>query len=142
MSTWSIQKADAYGGILLTRDGKILLREPTNHFDGYVWTFPKGKPSVGDTPEQTALREVEEETGYLAEIVDVLPDVYKSGNSRNAYFVMRHHGSQKAFDWETWGTRWVDFDEAELLINETTNLKGRLRDLAVLASAKNWFSNT
>lgn len=72
MSTWSIQKADAYGGILLTRDGKILLREPTNHFDGYVWTFAKGKPSVGDTPAQTALREVEEETGFLAEIVDVL----------------------------------------------------------------------
>ncbi len=138
---YSIQEADAYGGVLLTCSGKILLREPTNHFDGYVWTFAKGKPSVSDTPEKTALREVEEETGYVAEIVDVLPGVFKSGLSSNAYFVMRHHGSQKAFDWETWGTRWVNFDEAERLINETTNVKGQQRDLAVLAAAKQWFLN-
>lgn len=138
---WSIQSANAYGGILLTRDGKILLREPANHFDGYVWTFAKGKLTQRDTPEQTALREVEEETGFLAEIVGVLPDVYKSGLSSNAYFVMRHHGSQKAFDWETWGTRWVNFDEAERLINETTNVKGQQRDLAVLTAAKQWFFN-
>lgn len=138
---WDIQKADAYGGILLTQDGRVLLREPSNHFDGYVWTFAKGKARASDSPEDTALREVEEECGYIAEIVDVLPGVYKSGLSSNAYFVMRHHGSQKAFDWETWGTRWVNFDEAERLINETTNIKGRQRDLAVLEAAKQWFLN-
>lgn len=136
-----IEKADAYGGVLLTRDGRILLRESANHFDGYVWTFAKGKLTQSDTPEQTALREVEEETGYLAEIVDVLPGIFKSGLSSNAYFIMRHHGSQKAFDWETWGTRWVNFDEAERLINETTNVKGQQRDLAVLAAAKQWSLN-
>jgi 8-oxo-dGTP pyrophosphatase MutT (NUDIX family) len=138
---WNIQKADAYGGILLTRDGKVLLREPTNHFDGYVWTFAKGKPGAGNSPEETALREVEEECGYVTEIVDVLPGIYKSGLSSNAYFVMRHHGSQKAFDWETWGTRWVSFEEAERLINETTNPKGKQRDLEVLVAAKHWFLN-
>lgn len=141
MNTWSIQKADAYGGILLTRDGKILLREPTNHFDGYVWTFAKGKPRVGGSPEETALREVKEECGYDAEIVGVLPGIYKSGLSSNAYFVMRHEGHQQAFDWETWGTRWVSFDEAARLINETTNPKGKQRDLAVLAAAKEWLLN-
>lgn len=141
MNTWSIQKADAYGGILLTRDGKILLREPTNHFDGYVWTFAKGKPRVGGSPEETALREVKEECGYETEIVDVLLGIYKSGLSSNAYFVMRHLGHQQAFDWETWGTRWVSFDEAARLINETTNPKGKQRDLAVLAAAKKWFLN-
>jgi hypothetical protein len=55
------------------------------------------------------LREVKEECGYDAEIVDVLPGIYKSGLSSNAYFVMRHLGHQQAFDWETWGTRWVSF---------------------------------
>lgn len=29
MNTWSIHKSDAYGGVLLTRDGKTLLRELT-----------------------------------------------------------------------------------------------------------------
>ena len=82
---WPIAKTDAYGGILLTCHGQILLREPTNHFDGYVWTFAKGKPDEGDTPEQTALREVLEETGYQAEVVDVLPGVFHSGFSAFRY---------------------------------------------------------
>ncbi|HEJ5008682.1 TPA: NUDIX hydrolase [Pseudomonas aeruginosa] len=137
--TWSIDKATAYGGILLTRTGQILLREPANHFAGYVWTFAKGTPEPGDTPEMTALREVREETGYEVEIVDVLPGLFKGGLSTNAYFVMRHIGPQGKFDWETQATRWVDFDQAEALIGQTHNPTGRLRDLAVLAAARHWF---
>lgn len=136
---WPIAKTDAYGGILLTRHGQVLLREPANHFDGYVWTFAKGKPKAGDTPEQTALREVLEETGYQAEVVDVLPGVFHSGLSSNAYFVMRHIGEQSVTDWETRSTRWVDFEAATTLIQQTTNAKGCARDLAVLKAAKAWF---
>jgi 8-oxo-dGTP pyrophosphatase MutT (NUDIX family) len=99
--TWSISKATAYGGILLTRTGQILLREPANHYDGYVWTFAKGRPDPGDTPDQAALREVFEETGYRAEIVDVLPGVFQGGTTSNAYFVMRHISLQVKPDWET-----------------------------------------
>ncbi|MCX7257503.1 MAG: restriction endonuclease [Polaromonas sp.] len=134
-----IAKANAYGGILLTRQGRVLLREPANHFDGYVWTFAKGKPEAGDTPAQTALREVLEETGYPAEVVDVLPGVFHSGLSSNAYFIMRYTGPQSAPDWETQSTRWVDFEAAAQLIAQTTNAKGRARDLAVLDAARKWF---
>lgn len=136
---WPIAKADAYGGVLLTRHGQILLREPANHFDGYVWTFAKGKPDEEDTPEQTALREVQEETGYQAEVVDVLPGVFHSGFSGNAYFIMRHLGPPGEPDWETQATRWVDFETAVALIEQTTNAKGRARDLAVLKAARAWF---
>jgi len=135
----NIPKASAYGGILLTRTGKILLREPANHYDGYVWTFAKGRPEPGDTPEQTALREVLEETGYHAEIVDVLPGLYQGGTSSNAFFVMRHMSPQGHLHWETQATRWVSFTEAEHLIGETTNSKGQIRDLAILKAAKIWF---
>lgn len=137
--TWNISKASAYGGILLTRTAQILLREPANHYDGYVWTFAKGRPEPGDTPEQTALREVLEESGYEAEVVDVLPGLFQGGTTTNAYFVMRHIGPQGKPDWETSSTRWVSFDEAGRLIGETTNLKGRQRDLAILAAARQWF---
>ena len=136
---WSISKATAYGGVLLTRTGQVLLREPANHFDGYVWTFAKGRPVPGDTPEETALREVLEETGYQAEIVDVLPGAFQGGTTSNAYFLMRHIGPQGQFDWETQSTRWVDFDQAEELIGLTQNATGRKRDLAVLAAARQWF---
>ena len=38
-------KGMAYGGVVINRQGKLLLREPLNHFEGYVWTFPKGSRS-------------------------------------------------------------------------------------------------
>lgn len=136
---WNIANASAYGGILLTRNGQILLREPANHYDGYVWTFAKGRPDPGDTPQQTALREVLEETGYTAEVLDVLPGVFQGGTTSNAYFVMRHIGAQGKPDWETQSTRWAGFDEAAELIGKTTNPKGRQRDLAILAAARIWF---
>lgn len=137
---WSIPKASAYGGILLTRGGRILLREPANHYDGYVWTYAKGRPDPGETPEQGGLREVREETGYEAEVVDVLPGVFKGGTTTNAFFVMRHIGPPGRFDErETASVRWVDFRQAEALIGRTTNVIGRARDLAILVAAKAWF---
>lgn len=138
---WPSAKAQAYGGVLLRNTGHILLREPTNHFDGYVWTFAKGKPDPGETPEATALREVQEETGYQAEVVDILPGVFHSGLSSNAYYVMCPVGAQGRPQWETQRTRWVDFDTAAALIAETINVKGRERDLAVLAAAQTWFAS-
>ena len=39
-------------------------REP----DGLTWTLPKGTPHAGETIEQTALREVAEETGLQVRI--------------------------------------------------------------------------
>ena len=44
-------------------DDKSLLREPTGHFGGYVWTFLKGGVNAGESPREAALREVHEETG-------------------------------------------------------------------------------
>ena len=85
-----------------------MLREPANHYGGYVWTYAKGRPDKGDTPEQTALREVREETGYEAEVVDVLPGVFKGGTTTNAFFVMRHIGPPRRADWETASVRRYD----------------------------------
>lgn len=141
MTKSAISPAQAYGGVLIDTKGLVLLREPTGHFDGYVWTFAKGKPEPGDTPTQTALREVLEETGYQAEIIGELPGVYHSGLSSNAYFVMRPIKEAQKPDWETQSTRWVSFEEAQRLIGMTTNEKGKMRDLAVLAACKIWSIN-
>ena len=63
-----IDTADAFGGVLVRDDGKILLREPKGHYGGYVWTFPKGRAGAGECAREAALREVHEETGYRARI--------------------------------------------------------------------------
>ncbi len=51
------------GGIVLGTK-ELLLIQVRNLNGDKVWTFPKGHVEKGETPEQTAIREVEEETGY------------------------------------------------------------------------------
>lgn len=129
---------DAFGGVVLDNQGRVLLREPTNHFGGYVWTWPKGRPNPTDTPEQAAIREVYEETGYPVDIIMQIPGIFqaKSGSSRNIFYLMRVSGNQHKYDWETSAVRWATFEEARKLIALTTFEEGRLRDLAVLKAVE------
>ena len=140
-ASWPIAKAQAYGVVLVNDAGEVLLREPKNHFDNYVWTFAKGKPDNNETPAETALRELYEETGYRAEIIGILPDTYASGLSTNAYFLAKPSNTEPdPFSWETQSIQWASFEKAQNLIGETTNVLGRKRDLAVLAAALNLMS--
>ena len=59
----------AAGGIV-TRDGEVLLVHRPKYDD---WTFPKGKLDAGETDEQAAVREVEEETGLRCSLGRELP---------------------------------------------------------------------
>jgi 8-oxo-dGTP diphosphatase len=56
----------AAGG-LVVRDGKVLLIHRPKYDD---WTFPKGKAEDGESDEDCALREVEEETGLRCTLVE------------------------------------------------------------------------
>lgn len=135
-----VPKADAYGGVLIDQAGRVLLREPTNHFGDYVWTFAKGRIDKGETPEQAALREVREETGYDAQIRGLIPNVFGGTTSSTVYFVMTPVGEPGTASDETAQTVWVSFDDAIKLISLTKTPKGRERDLAVLQAA-NYFLN-
>jgi len=122
----------AAGGVVINEDGFILVREPTNHFDGYVWTLPKGGVDAGETDEQGALREVLEETGIRAEAVAPIPGEWKGGTSTNVYFLMRPVEDTGAMDNETQNIAFVSYDDAKVLISKTKNAKGKARDLEVL----------
>jgi 8-oxo-dGTP pyrophosphatase MutT (NUDIX family) len=130
-----------YGGVLFDDNGRVLLREPTNHCDGYVWTFSKGRPDPGQSPEETAKREVREETGYDAEIIGKLPGEYKGGTSITEFFLMRPIGERGPFDGETQAIKWVSIQKATEYIKKTTNRVGRERDLQVLAAAIKEYQN-
>jgi 8-oxo-dGTP diphosphatase len=130
-------KKTAYGGVVIDLDGRVLLRRPKNDFDGYVWTFPKGRPDLGEIPEQVALREVKEETGYSVEVVSKLPGIFKGGTTITEFFLMRPVGLPTSFDnLETSAIRWVTLNEAEALIGMTTNTIGKARDLSVLEAVR------
>jgi len=130
-----VPKADAYGGVLINDQGKVQLREPAGHFGQYVWTFAKGRPDPGETPEETALREVLEETGQGAVIVALIPTVFAGTTSVNVFFVMEPQGPAGAFSDETMSVRWVDEGAARTLIAKTETPAGRDRDLQVLGAA-------
>lgn len=128
-------KEMAYGGVVINQQGRILLREPKKHFDNYVWTFPKGRQRPGETPEETAFREVLEETGIKAEIMERLPGVYEGGTTETIFFLMSLIEDTGKFDGETQSIIWVNPEEARDLISMTTNPIGRKRDLKVLEEA-------
>src|SRR5262245_15163023 len=62
----SVQEVSA-GGIV-QRDGELLLVKVKNLKGQVVWTFPKGHIEKGETLEQTAEREVLEETGWRCQV--------------------------------------------------------------------------
>jgi 8-oxo-dGTP pyrophosphatase MutT (NUDIX family) len=149
-------KVYSTGGVLINDAGEVLLRQPTNCYDGYAWTFAKGRVDEGETEKEAALREVLEETGWHADIVANIPGAFLGGTTQNVYFLMKptyedmappdpndpkaHKGpgmfpERKYPHWETQAMRWVDRVTARKLIKFTYNNKGRTRDKQVLDAA-------
>ena len=63
---------EAAGGVVV-RDGLVLLVHRPRYDD---WSLPKGKLDRGESFEDAALREVEEETGLRCSLVRELPEVH------------------------------------------------------------------
>jgi 8-oxo-dGTP pyrophosphatase MutT (NUDIX family) len=125
----------AYGGVIFDESGKVLLRRPSNGFDNTAWTFAKGKHEGRCSAEDTALREVKEETGYSCRIIGRVPGTFLGGTSINEYFLMTPDGEPGKFDWETEAVIWVSPEEAVGYIKQTGKEVARVRDLAVLEAA-------
>jgi hypothetical protein len=129
--------ADSYGGVLVSGGGRVLLREPTGHFDGYVWTFAKGRPGPGEYPSETALRAVREDTVYEARIIKSIPGNFGGDTGNSTYYLMEAKHSPEKPSWKTMHIRWVGFAEARELISQTKTSVGLERDLSILVVAEN-----
>lgn len=85
-----------------------------------IWVLPKGTPLAGETPEQTALREVREETGIQPRIVGNLGSIqywFTRGSVRYhkevRHFLMEAVGGSVAeHDHEYDEARWFPIHEA------------------------------
>lgn len=108
----------AAGG-LITRNGRQRTLElAIVHRPAYDdWTFPKGKLNPNETPEDAALREVEEETGLRCKLVgEVGCTSYLDRRGRNkvvCYWLMEPVGGRKFTPGpEVDQVRWVPVVEA------------------------------
>lgn len=132
-------REQSYGGIIFDEQGRILLRKPKGNFDGYAWTFPKGHmDSATEHPVETALREVEQESGHTGQIIGLLPGQYQAGKgaTKNNFFLMKSAGFDPSkMDDETEDLIWATPEEAEKLIQQGKNKAGVKRDLAILKAA-------
>ena len=62
-------------GALVEQDGKLLLLQRTHAPFRHCWNLPAGYAEINESPPQTVIREVYEETGLLVE-AESLVDVY------------------------------------------------------------------
>lgn len=77
-STWPVRRTESYGGVVVRDSEKgpeVVLIQVRNLSGELIWALPKGMADPDESPEQTALREVREETGLTAEILRELPDI-------------------------------------------------------------------
>jgi 8-oxo-dGTP pyrophosphatase MutT (NUDIX family)/phosphohistidine phosphatase SixA len=81
------------------------------------WSFPKGKANAGESDEQTALREVEEETGIRAALGVELPSTrYRDSRGRDKvvrYWTMRPESGSFEPHAEVDEIQWVPVSAAE-----------------------------
>lgn len=65
--------------LAFTSENKIILERQYRYpYDEVIYEFPAGKCDLNEDPEVTALRELEEETGYKANSIEYLGVMYPS----------------------------------------------------------------
>lgn len=131
----------AAGGVISRKNGAGRLEVLLVHRDEQRdWSFPKGKREPGETDEQCALREVEEETGLRCTLAGELPSVSyhdKRGRVKVVrYWAMAAIAGDAAPHNEVDAVRWLDVDAAASLLTYPRD-RELLTAFAALTPARN-----
>lgn len=142
MARLSSATATSAGGIVVRYQDTIpqlVVGRRRREKDGQTWTLPKGTPIPGETLEETALREVREETGLTVRIVSPLDAIRYTFVQRGTrihktvhYFMMEPTGGGlEDHDHEFEEVRWIAFQEAPGILSFETE-----RSLVGLAASR------
>jgi 8-oxo-dGTP pyrophosphatase MutT (NUDIX family) len=138
--------ATSAGGIVVRYESDqpwLVVGSRRRERDGRTWTLPKGTPNAGETREQTALREVHEETGLEVRITGPLDSIeywfVQSGTRIHKtvhYFLMEPVGGDLAgHDHEFDEVRWIPFASAASMLTFETERALVARAAEVLAAS-------
>ncbi len=141
--------ATSAGGIVVRHDEgrpQLVIGSRKRERDGRTWTLPKGTPKRAESTEETAIREVTEETGLEVRITGPLDSIeysfVQSGTRIHKtvhYFMMEPTGGElDRHDHEFDQVRWIDFTEAASVLTFETEraLVAQAADLVAAASTQ------
>ena len=123
--------ATSAGGIVVRFDGgtpQLVVGARRRERNIVTWTLPKGTPNDRESREETALREVAEETGLDVRITAPFDSIQYTFVQRGLrinktviYFLMEPTGGDLArHDHEFETVRWISFEEAQQLLTFET----------------------
>lgn len=81
---YSLQLPDYAGVLALTGDGQVVtVRQYRPAIEEHTIELPAGIVDLGEAPEETARRELMEETGYCADAIEVLGPLWTDSGRMN-----------------------------------------------------------
>lgn len=120
------------------KDGKVLfVRQFRYPYKKVIYEIPAGKLNVGENPETTAIRELEEECGVKAEKVTELFKIYPSpGYTEEIIYIYKAEGLKetavKLDEGEYLTSCWIEKEEAFLMVE-----KGEIQDAKTVIALLN-----
>ena len=110
------------GGVVFKKEKKKILILVAQHSYHHGWVFPKGligDKIEGESKESTAIREVEEETGIKAQIVEAIDPVtywfkFNAEKIKKTvyYYVMEYVGGDtNEHDFEMEDVKWIESEK-------------------------------
>lgn len=137
-----VRSAVAAGGVVYRRGTDGFEVALAGRLSDGTWVLPKGQPDGSETLEQTALREVREETGLQVRAVGSLGQVeywFAAGPERvrkavHFYLMEPIGGDTSLHDHEYDEIRWVPVGEARRMLSFDTYRDVLDRALAVIAA--------
>lgn len=110
------------GGVIFRRSNDMVEIALVAVKGGDVWCLPKGLVEKGETPEETAMREVAEETGLRGKVIKKIGDIsywyYIKGENAKCrktvhFYLMEYEGgSTDDHNWEVDKAAWFIMAEA------------------------------
>ncbi len=125
------KKEHSAGGVVVDC-GKLLIILMNTLNGRKVWTFPKGHLEKNETPQNAAIREVREETGYKCHIKEKIFEAhysfFKNGfkvDKTVDWFMMGKTGEQGIVETpdEISDLKWLSINEAEKILTYPSDLK-------------------
>lgn len=134
-----IKREFSAGGVVFKKDVEKILVVIYKPESRDTWQLPKGWIDEGETSQEAAVREVREEAGVEAEIIQKIDTIKFFFNWEGqkilktvTFYLMRYlSGNVEDHGWEAENAEWVEIDEAQgrLTFTSEKEIVGKAKEL-------------